>query len=91
MLTLWIGWAALTAVVLMLAIFRKFSTRHDDLYVHLADAEAPVISEQVTVARKLEKLDYWGKTLTVVDVAYLVVMIGIICFKAWRISLETMN
>jgi hypothetical protein len=91
MLTLWIVWAALTTVVLMLAIFRKFSTRKDDVYVHLADAEAPVISQQLTVARKLETIDYWGKTLTVVDAAYLVVLIGIVCFKAWRISLETMN
>jgi hypothetical protein len=91
MLTLWIAWAALTAVVIMLAIYRKFSTRHNDIYVHLADAEAPVISQQVTVARKLEKIDYWGKTLTVVDVAFLVVLIGIVAFNAWRISLETIK
>jgi hypothetical protein len=91
MLTLWIVWAALTIVVIMLAIFRKFSTRHNDTYVHLADSEAPVISEQMTVARKLEKIDYWGKTLTVVDAAFLAVLIGIVCFNAWRISLETVK
>lgn len=91
MLILWIIWAALTMVVIMLALFRKFSTRKDDVYVHLADAEAPVISEQLTVARKLEKIDYWGKTLTVVDVAFLVVLIGIVCFNAWRTSLEAVK
>ncbi len=91
MLTLWIVWAALTIVVIMLAVFRKFSTRHDDMYVHLADAEAPVITEQVTVARKLEKIDYWGKTLTVVDIAFLAVLLGIVFYNAWRTSLDSMK
>lgn len=89
MLTLWIAWAALTVVVITLALFRKFATRHEDAYVHLADSEAAVISEQVTVARKLDKIDYWGKTLTIVDVAFLVVLLGIAIYNAWAASLES--
>ncbi len=91
MLTLWIVWAVFTMVVITLAVFRKFSARNEDSFVHLADAEAPVITEQVTVARKLEKIDYWGKTLTVVDIAFLAVLLGIVFYNAWRTSLETMK
>jgi hypothetical protein len=74
-----------------LRFFGKFSARNEDSFVHLADAEAPVISEQVTVARKLDKIDYWGKTLTVVDIAFLAVLLGIVFYNAWRTSLETMK
>jgi len=90
MLALWIAWATLTIVVMMLAIFRKFSARNQDSYVHLTDNEAPVIIEQATVARKLDKIDYWGKTLTVVDIAFLAVLLGIVFYNAWRTSLESM-
>jgi hypothetical protein len=91
MLTLWIAWAVLTVVVITLALFRKFAARKEDAFVHLADSEVPVISEQVTIARKLDKIDYWGKTLTVVDIAFLVVLLGIVFFNAWRTSLESMK
>ena len=91
MLTLWIVWAFLTVAVITLALYRKFAARNEDAFVHLAEAEAPIISQQFTVARKLEKIDFWGKTLTVVDVAFLFVLMGIVFYNAWRISLETMK
>ncbi len=88
MLTLWIVWALLTVAVIMLAIYRKFASRNEDAFVHLAESEAPVISQQVSVANKLEKIDYWGKTLTVLDVAFFVVLVLVICYNAWRSSLQ---
>ncbi|HEV8041471.1 MAG TPA: hypothetical protein VGP62_21530 [Bryobacteraceae bacterium] len=91
MLTLWIAWALLTVVVITLALYRKFATRNQDAFVHLAEAEAPIISQQVIVARKLDKIDFWGKTLTVLDVGFLVVLVGIVCYNAWRISLESIK
>ena len=91
MLNLWISWAVLTIAVITLALFRKFSAGKQDAFVHLSDSEAPVISKQLNVARKLDKIDYWGKTLTVVDIAFLVVLIGVACFNAWRTSLEVMK
>jgi len=89
MLTLWIIWCVLTMAVITLAILRKFSARHQDSYVHLADSEAPIISEQVSVAGKLDRIDSWGKTLTVLDLAFLAVMLGIVFYNAWRTSLQT--
>ncbi len=91
MLTLWIVWAVLTLVVISLAVFRKLAAGKEDAYVHLADAETNVVSQQVTVAQKLDKIDSWGKTLTVVDVAFLVVLLSVLCYNAWHTSLETMK
>jgi hypothetical protein len=91
MLTLWIVWALLTVVVIALALYRKFATRNEDAFVHLAEVEAPIISQQVTVARKLDNIDFWGKTLTVVDVGFLVILLGIVSYNAWRISLDAMK
>ena len=91
MLTLWIVWAALTLVVLTLAVYRKLAAGKEDDYVHLAEGEANIIPQQVTVAQKLDKIDSWGKTLTVVDVAFLVVLLSVLCYNAWHTSLESMK
>jgi hypothetical protein len=91
MLTLWIVWAALTLTVITLAVYRKLAASKEDAFVHLADAETNVISQQATVAQKLDKIDSWGKTLTVVDVAFLVVLLSVICYNAWHTSLDSMK
>jgi len=91
MLTLWIVWAVLTIIVITLAIYRKLAANKEDDYVHLSEGEANIISQQVTVAQKLEKIDTWGKTLTIVDVAYLVVLLSVVCYNAWHTSLESMQ
>ena len=91
MFTLWIVWAALTLAVISLAVYRKLAAGKQDAYVHLAEGEANIIPQQATVAQKLDKIDSWGKTLTVVDVAFLVVLLSVVCYNAWHTSLETMK
>jgi hypothetical protein len=59
--------------------------------VHLTDSEAPAISEQVEVAKRVDKIDRWGKTLTIVDVAFLAVLLSIVFYNAWQISLQTIK
>ena len=60
-----IAWAVLAVVVLVLAIVRKTISSHEDDSIHLSGGAAAV-SEQVSVAKKLETIDRWGKILTVV-------------------------
>ena len=91
MLTMWIVWAVLTIVVITLAVYRKIASRREDDFVHLADGEAGAINQQVTVARRLDKIDYWGKTLTVVDCAFLVILLAVAFYNAWQTSLESMK
>ena len=84
MLTLWIAWAVLTLVVIMLAVARKIAARNEDEYVHLADGEATAIKQQVAVAEKLEKIDHWGKALTVADVLFGLVLLAFTFARAWQ-------
>ena len=87
MFTLWIVWAALTLFVIALALVRKFTSRNEDDIVHLSGAPEAVISEQFSVATKLDKIDHWGKLLTVVDVAFGVVLALVTLYNTWQASI----
>jgi len=87
MLALWILWAVLTVIVLGLALVRKFTSWYgEDDYVHLAAGEERAIPHQVAVTRRLDKIDSWGKTLTVVDLLYGLTLFSIMLYTAWRHS-----
>ncbi len=61
-----IAWAVLAVVVAALAIARKTISSHEDDSVHLGGDSAAAMTEQVTVAKKLDSIDKWGKVLTVI-------------------------
>ena len=87
MFTLWVVWAALTLFVISLALFRKFTARNEDDLVHLSGAVDRTISQQVTVANRLDFIDHWGKLLTVVDVAFGIALFAITLYITWQNSL----
>jgi hypothetical protein len=62
------SWILLAVIVLGLALYRKIVSMHEDDYVHMSEGEARSIPEQVAVNRKLAKIDFWGKVLTVVTI-----------------------
>ncbi len=64
-------WAALTTVVVILALYRRRLDLKVDETLHVLDAEAPVIPAQAETAKKLAVIDRWGKILTIVAVLYL--------------------
>lgn len=77
-------WVVLGVVTLGLALYRKLITANEEDLVHLADGEERQIPEQVSLARKLEAIDRYGKILTIVTVA-LGVAIGIAyMYQAWN-------
>lgn len=84
MFTLWMVWAALTLVVISLGVARRVAARKDDEYVHLADAELAAIPHQVALANKLERIDTWGKRLTIVDVAFGLVLLAVLIYQTWQ-------
>ena len=86
MYTLWIVWSALTLFVISLALVRKFTARREDDLVHLSGAAESAISQQFTVANKLDKIDHWGKLLTAVDVAFGLVLFAITLYTTWQNS-----
>jgi len=87
MFTLWIVWSALTLFVISLALFRKFTARREDDLVHLSGAADRAIAQQISVTHSLDRIDYWGKLLTVVDVAFGFVLFAVTLYITWQHSL----
>lgn len=87
MLALWIIWVVLTLTVIGLAVARKIAARNEDDLVHLTGGAEQAISQQVAVARKLEWFDHWGKTLTIADGLFALVLVAIMLYTAWQESL----
>jgi len=76
-------WVVLAAAVIGLIIYRRIIAASEDDMIHISDASGAVTSQQVTVAQKLDQIDKWGKMLTVVAVAYGVVLAGIYVYQSW--------
>lgn len=51
--------------------------------IHVSEAATSATSQQVTVSQKLDQIDKWGKTLTVVVVVYGIVLGGIYVYQSW--------
>ena len=91
MLALWIVWFVLTLFVVGLALARKFTARNEDDLVHLSGAAERAITQQVAVAQKLDWFDRWGKTLTIADLCFALVLVAIMLYNAWQRSLSTLS
>jgi cytochrome b subunit of formate dehydrogenase len=80
-----IAWAVLAVIVMILAIVRKTISSHEDDSIHLSGGAAAV-NEQVSVAKKLENIDRWGKILTVLLAITGVVLAVLYGMQLWDAS-----
>jgi ABC-type Fe3+-siderophore transport system permease subunit len=68
-------WVALGIATLSLAVYRRFLSVHSENDVlHLGAGEDAEIPRQVSLAQRLDVIDRWGKTMTVIT---LVIGLGI--------------
>jgi len=79
-------WLVLGVVVALLALYRKTITSHEDDIVHVTSGESRVLAEQNATAQKIEKIDFWGKSLTIVLVAYGLILAAWILYQLWEQS-----
>ncbi len=70
----------IVAAVIIMIFWRQAVARSEDDTLRVLHG---ALSEQTTVAAKLEKIDKWGKTLTVVAVALGVILGGIFLYQTW--------
>jgi hypothetical protein len=77
-------WALLAVVVIGLAIYRKMVTRGELDLVHIRDAEAALIPQQESLTSRLNFIDHWGKLLTVMTVAYGLVIAAVYLVRLWQ-------
>ena len=88
MLALSVVWVILAISVGTLAVMRRFASREGDSYLHVSDAEVPIIAQQLTMANRLDKIDKLGKTLTVVTLVYGLALLAAFSYMAWQNSLS---
>ena len=67
-LTPWfILWALITSVVVSLAFWRLMMGLHHSDALHLGEGEERALEQEVQATRTMTRIEFWGKTLTVVS------------------------
>lgn len=64
------SWGLLGLTVLILAVYKSKLGRQEDDHIHFSDREAALVTSQAQVAHRLEVVEKWGKTLTVILLLY---------------------
>ena len=78
-------WVVLGVVTLILAIYRHILTLHyEEDVVHLADSEQGEIAKQTSLARQLNTIDGWGKSLTIVVTVVGLGLATAYLYQAWE-------
>jgi hypothetical protein len=78
-------WLVLGIVTLMLAIYRQvFTVHHEQDVVHLADSEQREIAKQASLVRRLNTIDGWGKSLTIIVTVMGLGLATAYLYQAWE-------
>jgi hypothetical protein len=77
-------WLVLGVATLGLALYRKLLSANEEDLIHLGPGEERQIPEQVSLAKKLEVIDRWGKLLTVVTLVFGVAIGSAFMVMAWN-------
>ncbi len=75
--------ALLALSVLILAAWRQVMDLHEDDSIHLKEAEAGMVKDQVNLAQRIKTVDRAGKTLTVIAALYGLAMAGWVIYRQW--------
>jgi hypothetical protein len=80
-------WVLMGVVVLALIVWRKAVSIKEDDNLHVLDgASVEKSAEQIALARKLDLIDKWGKIVTVLTVAYGVLLCGLYVWQSWVVN-----
>lgn len=74
-------WVVLAAAVLFLLAWRRSIASHEDDALHIGNPGA--VATQIAVTHKLEKIDRWGKMLTIIAVVYGLIIGSIYMYQSW--------
>ncbi len=76
-------WAVLTAGVVSLAVYRGVLARGECDVLHIRESEMPMVPQQAAFAKRLDRLDYWGKVLTIASVSFGVLLGALFLYQTW--------
>ncbi len=84
MLALIVSWGVLALIIVTLAMYRKMAARDESDVIHLEDPA--FATRQQGIARRLDKIDSWGKPLTVLLVVYGLGLVAWFLYTGWQTS-----
>jgi uncharacterized membrane protein len=76
-------WAVMALAVLALIVIRKRIAAGEDDTLHVMDGDAGLIPHQREIAHKLEAIDHWGKSLTVVTIVFGLLVGALWVYQGW--------
>jgi len=76
-------WMLLAVVVVALILYRRWIAKDEEDSIHVLDSDAGQVAQQTVVAEKLDVIDRWGKTLTVVVLVYGLAISSVFLYQAW--------
>jgi hypothetical protein len=76
-------WAILALAVLTLLLIRKKISAAEDDTLHVMEGDATMIPRQQKIARELELIDRWGKSLTVIALVFGLIVGGLFVYQGW--------
>jgi hypothetical protein len=74
-------WGLLAVVVLGLIAYRKVVSSQEEETLHLENVQE--VSHQEVIAHKLDAIDKWGKTLTVIAVVSGLLLVAAYTYHTW--------
>jgi len=76
-------WAVLSVGLLALIVYRRILASSESDILHIRDSEFPLIPQQAAFARRVERVDFWGKLLTVVTICYGLILCAVFLYQVW--------
>ena len=79
----WIGivWGVVTAVLIILLIYRSTLTMHEDDQLFLDDSQSAMEQEQIQLMKKVNKISPYLKVLGALSGAMILVMAGMAIYQ----------
>ena len=76
-------WAIMAVAVLALIVIRKRIASGEDDTLHVMEGDARMIPQQQEIAHKLEVIDRWGKSLTIVTLVVGLIIGALWVYQGW--------
>lgn len=77
-------WVVLALAVVALALYRRTVASHEVDVLHVSTSGSHLVARQTSLAQRIDKIDFWGKALTIILVVYGFVLAGWILYQVWE-------
>jgi uncharacterized membrane protein len=79
-------WMFLAVVVVGLIFYRMWIAKDEDDTLHVMEGDDGRVAQQAVMAEKLETIDHWGQTLTVIALVFGLAMGSVYLYQTWAVS-----